>query len=600
MKKNIYDVAICGAGLAGLTLARQLKQTLPNLSIILLDRLARPLPEATHKVGESTLSVGTYYLANVLGLQDYLDKCHLPKLGLRYFFGNTQGAFAERPELGQSEFFQRSHPYQLDRGRLENDLRQFNIDMGIELLEHCSVKDIELSKTLEIPHQITYTQADKKNKTIQALWVIDALGRRRLLQNKLGLAKPNNPRYNAVWFRLKGLVDVSDFVPVSNHQWHDRVPYNNRYYSTNHLCGDGYWVWLIPLSSGYTSIGIVADEEIHPFGSYHTYDLAYQWLEKHEPVLALHLRGKQPADFKKMPRYSYSSQQVFSSNRWACIGEAGIFTDPFHSSGTDLIALSNCLTTQMIELDLKAQLTGEAVEEMNHFFLTYRDRMTHRIQSYYSCFTNEVVVALKYIWDIMTAWAFNSPLMYGSLLLDNHKRALLNQFYEHFAPLEERVQQLFLDWSKQSLQRVTYDYVDYTQIAFMNQHRGRNFAPQNTEQELIERQFANLELFEEFAQAIFLIAITDTMPEELPKVTATGWLNAWAISLNPSQWSTEGLFSPSSKPRNIHHVTEPLNQILQIKEPIFKPFTYEQENSFVKVNTSFAQTCSQVPAGLRS
>ncbi|MBE9042031.1 hypothetical protein IQ235_14720 [Oscillatoriales cyanobacterium LEGE 11467] len=37
MNNKIYDVAICGAGMAGLTLARQLKQTMSDLAIVLLD-----------------------------------------------------------------------------------------------------------------------------------------------------------------------------------------------------------------------------------------------------------------------------------------------------------------------------------------------------------------------------------------------------------------------------------------------------------------------------------------------------------------------------------------------------------------------------------
>ena len=37
--------------------------------------------------------------------------------------------------------------------------------------------------------------------------------------------------------------------------------------STNHICGEGYWVWLIPLSSGPISIGIVADPRFHPVGA---------------------------------------------------------------------------------------------------------------------------------------------------------------------------------------------------------------------------------------------------------------------------------------------------------------------------------------------
>jgi flavin-dependent dehydrogenase len=572
---------------------------MPNMSLAVLDRMGRPLPEAAFKVGESTVSVGTYYLANILELKDYLNQYHLPKLGLRYFFGDVRRPFQERPELGQSEFFQRSHPYQLDRGRLEADLRQFNSEVGVELLENCSVKEIELSNTPEIPHTIVYTQANKQTNTIQANWVIDAMGRRRFLQKKLALAKPNNPKYSAAWFRIKGRVDVSDFVPSSEQWWHNRVPNNNRYYSTNHLCGDGYWVWLIPLSSGYTSIGIVTDEDIHPFSLYHTYDRAYQWLEKHEPILASHLKGKQPTDFMKMPKYSYSSNQIFSSNRWACVGEAGVFTDPFHSSGTDLIALANCLTTQMIELDLEGKLTRKTVDEMNHFFLTYRDRMTHKIQSYYACFTNEVATALKYVWDIMTAWAFNSPLMFNSLLLDSHKRALISQCYERFSYLENRVQQLFIDWSAKSLRRVTYGYIDYTKIAFMNQHRSRNFSPKTTDKELIESQNTNLEVFEEFAQAIFLIAVADTIPEQLNQVVATGWLNAWAISLDPNRWEKDGLFQPRSQPRTLHQVMEPLRQMLQIPDPVFEVFSQNLDDSPLSVERPFAETCSNLSASLK-
>ena len=55
------------------------------------------------------------------------------------------------------------------------------------------------------------------------------MGRRRFLQKKLGLTKPNKDRYNAVWFWINDRIDVSDFVPLSNREWHDRVPNNQRY-----------------------------------------------------------------------------------------------------------------------------------------------------------------------------------------------------------------------------------------------------------------------------------------------------------------------------------------------------------------------------------
>ena len=37
-----------------------------------------------------------------------------------------------------------------------------------------------------------------------------------------------------------------------------------RKFSTNHLLGEGYWVWLIPLSTGPISIGVVRRPALPP------------------------------------------------------------------------------------------------------------------------------------------------------------------------------------------------------------------------------------------------------------------------------------------------------------------------------------------------
>lgn len=580
MSQNTYDVAICGSGLAGLTLARQLKLKMPDISIVLLDRLARPLPEAAFKVGESTVEVGAFYLTDVLQLADYLEKQHLHKLGLRYFFGNAHGPFHQRPEVGLSEFHT-PNSYQIDRGRLENDLRQLNVEAGIKLREQCLVKDIKLNDEYDqsqVPefnaqqlNQVIYTQGkNKTEQTINARWVIDAMGHRRFLQQKLDLTRPNNPQYSAVWFRLNCRLDVSDFVPQTEQKWHDRVPNNNRYYSGNHLCGEGYWIWIIPLSSGYTSVGIVTDEQVHGFGTYHTYEKAYRWLLKHEPTLAYHLQDKELADFHKLPQYSYSAKQVFSSNRWACVGVAGIFPDPFYSPGTDLIGFGNSLTCQMIEQDLEGKLTSATVEDANRFLIQYSDGLATNIHNAYPCFGNGTVMAMKYLWDVLSGWAFSAPLMFNSLFLDPDKRARVRKGAGQFFLLSYRMNQLFRDWAAKSLRRTSFEFIDYLEIPFIQELRSRNLQANKTEQELIEDHLASIQMFEEFAQVIFLLALEDTMPEKLADFPTSIWLNAWAISLNEQQWSANGLFRPVSKARDLRPLMNQIRHYLH-HQPTSRP-----------------------------
>ena len=67
------DVVILGGGLAGLTLAIQLKRQDPGTRVTVLERRAHPVREAAFKVGESTVEIGAHYFADVLGLREHLD-----------------------------------------------------------------------------------------------------------------------------------------------------------------------------------------------------------------------------------------------------------------------------------------------------------------------------------------------------------------------------------------------------------------------------------------------------------------------------------------------------------------------------------------------
>jgi glycine/D-amino acid oxidase-like deaminating enzyme len=66
MTTTRHDVLITGGGLAGLTLALQLRQRFPDIDIRVLERKRHPVPEAAHKVGESSVEIGANYFDTVL------------------------------------------------------------------------------------------------------------------------------------------------------------------------------------------------------------------------------------------------------------------------------------------------------------------------------------------------------------------------------------------------------------------------------------------------------------------------------------------------------------------------------------------------------
>ena len=303
-QQDNVDVVIVGGGICGLTLALQLSQRIPTLSIAVVEKSQHPVKEAAHKVGESTVEAQAQYHREVLGLGDYLDSQQLRKYGLRMFFSyNGNADISRRVEFGQSVDSPVS-TYQLDRGRFENDLGEIIREAGVAFMDGTRVTDVQLRSGTD-PHTVTVSDGGPE-RTLTARWVIDASGRAATLKRQLSLHKPTTHKANASWFRIDYPIDVETWS--EDPDWLARVPSGKRRLSTNHLMGEGYWVWIIPLASGSTSIGVVADDNMHPFHKISTFEKTFSFLETHEPQCAAEV-GKHSAlrqDFRAMKDYAYS------------------------------------------------------------------------------------------------------------------------------------------------------------------------------------------------------------------------------------------------------------------------------------------------------
>lgn len=335
-------------------------------------------------VGESIIEITTHFMEEHLGLATYFRDNHLPKYALTYYFKidpdnpedrtysvhcNERAPDDLREVPNWTSPMNQPPSWLLNREVFDRDLHQMVDDQPAIRQVHGLVKDVDIRPGGL--HQLTVQGEDGTTQVVEADWVIDLTGRKQLLGRKLNLVvKPEGQR-DCFWFRLKGfdrniLKQINALGPMPagpGEEYH-----YERYYSTHHFMGRGFWIWMIPMKGedggDMMSIGFTSHPD-HFNGNVKNIDDFLHYTDQSHQVVSDLVRSGTVDDTNMLKRYHYVVKQVYSPDRWAIVGDAAYAPDPLFSNGLAFGTIQWDQIGEMLNQDLEGRLDPQFVDTLS-------------------------------------------------------------------------------------------------------------------------------------------------------------------------------------------------------------------------------------------
>lgn len=359
-----WDVVVIGGALSGAATATLLLRHNPGIRVLIVEKTEK----LGRRVGEATVEISAFFMCRVLGMTQYLNEHHLVKQGLRFWFKNdrTEGV-GDASELG-AKYLSRIPSFQLDRSTFDEEVLRRAQAAGAVVVRPATVSNVQLhaggEQMLDVKH------ADV-TQTVRTRWIVDASGVAALLARKNGWWVSNTEHPTAAcWSRWKGVKDWDSRELAEKHPEWSRAVYGTRNTATNHIIGDGWWSWWIPLKGGDTSVGFVIDQRLVEFKEEGATmgDRLKAFLMKHpvaREMLADATYCEEDMHWRKNLAY-YST--TFAGDGFVLVGDAAAFMDPFYSPGMDWISFTTSSAANLITQQRQGSEMPGRLERYNRDF----------------------------------------------------------------------------------------------------------------------------------------------------------------------------------------------------------------------------------------
>lgn len=334
--KNV-DVLVIGAGPAGTVAASIIHKSGLKVHMVEKEKFPRFV------IGESLLPRCMEALEEAGLLDAVKAKGFQEKFGAKFVRGK------EFCDFNFQEQFSNGYKWtwQVPRGDFDNTLAEEVQRKGIHIDFETTVTDIKFDGS-----DSTTTVVDKDGNTslIKARFIVDSSGYGRVIPRLFNLDKPSNlpPR-------------KSMFAHVNDP---NRLKFEepNRIMVVVHQ--PKTWIWVIPFSTGVSSVGFVGDPEFFKEHSDKTPEEQLRYLINSEPHLKERFGNEQFIfDPKTLEGWSVTTEQFFGDG-FVLTGNVTEFLDPMFSSGVTLATASSQRAANLVIRQLQK---GETIDWKKEF-----------------------------------------------------------------------------------------------------------------------------------------------------------------------------------------------------------------------------------------